>query len=141
METFSGMQLGCGRHATKQTSSYERSGNGQKMDFKIGDELQAFMPFLGTALAGSVLHQLKTRWLGWRNFITSACSAGFGAWLVYQVAGTDILNTGLGVFATGMVGYSGGSLVDVFLATFTHKVEHMPVQVPQPKSGDEDQED
>lgn len=139
METFSGTQSNLGSARTERTSSSRRLGSGQKMDFKIGDELQAFMPFLGTALAGSVLHQLKTRWLGWRNFITSACSAGFGAWLVYQVAGTDILNTGLGVFATGMVGYSGGSLVDVFLATFTHKVETgMPV--PMPKKDDDEGE-
>lgn len=89
-------------------------------DFWTG--LAASVPFLGTALAGSVLQSLKGRWLGWKNFVLSAASAGFGAWIVLNLV-PDVLSQGWGIFASGMIGYSGGSLVDVALAAFTRRTE------------------
>ena len=91
---------------------------------KLGEQLVGAAPFIGTALMGCILQAMKGRWQGWRNFIVSAASAGFGAWLVYQLVG-DILTPGWGHIASGMIGYSGGALVDVMLAVFTRKVEKM----------------
>lgn len=93
-------------------------------EMKITEHLHAFAPFLGTAMVGCVLQALKGRWLGWRNFVVSAASAGFGAWMVYQLTG-EVLSEAWGHIAAGMVGYSGGSLVDVALASFTRKVEKL----------------
>jgi hypothetical protein len=93
-------------------------------DMKITEHLNAFAPFLGTAMIGCILQALKGRWLGWKNFVVSAASAGFGAWLVYQLTG-EVLSAAWGQFAAGMVGYSGGSLVDVALASFTRRVERL----------------
>ena len=108
-----------------QTSSSRPSGSGQQMDeIKITDQMHAFAPFLSTALIGCVLQALKGRWLGWKNFIVSAGCAGFGAWLVFQLTG-EVLSEAWGQFAAGMVGYSGGTLVDVALASFTRKVEKL----------------
>ncbi|MBO4311372.1 MAG: hypothetical protein J5828_00045 [Desulfovibrionaceae bacterium] len=101
------------------------------------EQLAAAAPFIGTALMGCVLQALKGRWMGWRNFAVSAASAGFGAWLVFQLVG-DVLTPGWGHIASGMIGYSGGALVDVMLAVFTRKVEKF--EPPAPKH-DEDGED
>ena len=93
-------------------------------EMKITEHLNAFAPFLGTAMVGCVLQALKSRWQGWKNFALSAASAGFGAWMVYQLTG-EVLSDAWGQFAAGMVGYSGGSWVDVALASFTKKVERL----------------
>jgi len=97
-------------------------------DFWTG--LAASVPFLGTALAGCILQALKGRWQGWRNFTLSAASAGFGSWLVFQLV-PDVLSQGWGIFASGMIGYSGGKLVDVALAAFTRKVETLDPKAKQ----------
>ena len=88
----------------------------------IIEQLSAAAPFIGTALMGCLLQALKTRWQGWRNFTASALSAGFGAWLIYQLVG-DVLTPGWGQVASGMIGYSGGTLVDVMLEAFKTKTE------------------
>ena len=98
-------------------------------EMKIGEQLASAAPFVGTALVGCILQALKGRWLGWKNFAVSAASAGFGAWLVFSLT-PDVLSEGWGVFASGMIGYSGGSLVDVALAAFSHKVEESVPQLP-----------
>lgn len=90
---------------------------------KLGEQLASAAPFVGTALMGCILQAVKTRWQGWHNFALSAATAGFGAWLLYWLVGAEYMSTGLGMFASGMVGYSGGTLVDVMLATFSGKVE------------------
>jgi len=90
---------------------------------KLTEQISAAVPFIGTALMGCLLQALKSpRWPGWRNFAVSALSAGFGAWLVFQLVG-DVLTPGWGHIASGMIGYSGGALVDVMLAVFTKHVE------------------
>ena len=125
MATFCDGPSNYGGAQTRQTSSFGQSGSGQQMDeIKITEQMYAFAPFLGTALIGCILQALKGRWLGWRNFIVSAASAGFGAWLVYQLTG-EVISEAWGQFIAGMVGYSGGSLVDVALASFTRKVEKL----------------
>lgn len=126
MEIFSGTQSSYGRHVTRQTFRSGRSEAGQKMESmkEFSEQLQAAAPFVGTALFGCLLQTFKSRWQGWKNFAASALSAGFGAWLVSGLVG-DVMSPGWGIFASGMVGYSGGTLVDVALSAFTHKVEHM----------------
>lgn len=92
---------------------------------KLTEQLAAAGPFIGTALMGCLLQALKSpRWPGWRNFAVSALSAGFGAWLVFQLVG-DVLTPGWGQVASGMIGYSGGTLVDVMLEAFKHKTEQI----------------
>ena len=147
MEIFSDGQSGYEGLRTRQTFSYERSGSGQKMDGmdKMTEHMVAAAPFVGTALFGCLLQMLKTGWQGWRNFTVSNLSAAFGAWLVYCLVG-DLFSPGWGQAVSGMIGYSGGKLVDVALAALTHKVEHMPVPMPQtlPKpipGEDDDSED
>lgn len=124
METSCGTQSGYGNAQSVPTFSWQRSGSGRKMESmeKLTEQLSAVAPFIGTALAGCLLQALKTRWQGWKNFAASAASAGFGAWLVFQLV-DDVLSTGWGIFASGMIGYSGGSLVDVALAAFSRKAD------------------
>ena len=97
---------------------------------KMTEQLAASAPFIGTALFGCLLQMLKTGWQGWRNFLASQLSAGFGAWLVFQLVG-EVLSQGWGIFASGMIGYSGGKLVDVALAAFTRKVETLDPKAKQ----------
>lgn len=86
------------------------------------DQLLGAAPYIGTAVAGCTLQAIKTNWRGWRNYIVSSCSAGFGAWLVFQLV-PDTISQNLGMFAAGMVGYSGGSLVDVAYGAFVKHIE------------------
>lgn len=126
METFYDGQSNCGRQQTRQTSSYGQSGSGQAMESmeKMTEHLVAAAPFVGTALFGCLLQALKTGWQGWRNFVVSCLSAAFGAWIVYCLVG-DLFSPGWGQAVSGMVGYSGGKLVDVALSAFTRKVERL----------------
>lgn len=126
METCYDTRSRCGSAQTRQTSSCRQSENGrQKMENmeKLTEHMVAAAPFVGTALAGCLLQALKARWQGWKNFCVSAFSAGFGAWLVYWLVGSDAMSSGMGMFASGMVGYSGGALVDVAFAIFSKQVE------------------
>lgn len=125
METFCDGQSNCGRQQTRQTFNSRQSGRG-KMDSmdKMTEHMVAAAPFIGTALFGCLLQTLKTGWQGWRNFCVSNLSAAFGAWIVYCLVG-DLFSPGWGQAVSGMVGYSGGKLVDVALVALTHKVEHM----------------
>lgn len=91
---------------------------------KMTEHLVAAAPFVGTALFGCLLQALKTGWQGWRNFVVSCLSAAFGAWIVYCLVG-DLFSPGWGQAVSGMVGYSGGKLVDVALSAFTRKVERL----------------
>ena len=103
---------------------------------KLTEQLSAAAPFIGTALFGALLQSLKTGWQGWKNFTVSQLTAGFGAWLTFQLVG-DVLTPGWGIFASGMIGYSGGKLVDVMLEMFTHRVEkYEPKDISGGKSGD-----
>lgn len=132
METYCDGHLDSGRRATRQTSSSRRSGNG-KMDSmeNLTDHLMAATPFIGTALFGALLQQLKTGWKGWRNFVVSNLSGAFGAWIVYCLVG-DLFSPGWGQAVSGMVGYSGGTLVDVALEVAKQNIESYK---PKPKSG------
>ena len=89
----------------------------------LTEHLSAFAPFLGTAMIGCVLQALKGRWMGWKNFALSAASAGFGAHLTFQLVG-DVFSPGWGQFVSGMVGYSGGTLVDVALEVAKQYIEN-----------------
>ena len=124
METFYDGQSNCGRQQTRQTFNSRRSGNGRKMESmkEFGEQMTAAAPFIGTVLFGCLLQAFKHEWPGWKNFTASALSAGFGAWLVFQFVG-DSLSPGWGIFASGMIGYSGGTLVDVALVVFRQYVE------------------
>lgn len=96
----------------------------------VTEHLLAATPFIGTALFGALLQQLKTGWKGWRNFVVSNLSGAFGAWIVYCLVG-DIFSPGWGQAVSGMVGYSGGTLVDVALEVAKQNIESYK---PKPKS-------
>ena len=100
---------------------------------QFGEQMTAAAPFIGTALFGCLIQAMKSEWPGWKNFTASALSAGFGAWLVYQFVG-DALTPQWGIFASGMVGYSGGTLVDVALSIASKYIEDFKPK-PKPKSG------
>jgi len=125
METYSGTQFDCGNAQKGQTSSFGQSGSGRKMESmkEFSEQLTAAAPFIATSLFGCVIQALKHEWPGWKNFTASALSAGFGAWLVYQFVG-DALTPQWGIFASGMVGYSGGTLVDVALTIASKYIEN-----------------
>ena len=91
---------------------------------KMTEHMVAAAPFVGTALFGCLLQALKTGWQGWRNFVVSCLSAAFGAWIVYCLVG-ELFSPGWGQAVSGMVGYSGGKLVDVALSAFTRRVEKL----------------
>ena len=125
METFCDGQSNSGSALNGRTSNLLQSGSGQtKMESmnEFSEQLQAAAPFIGTALFGCLIQALKNEWPGWKNFTASALSAGFGAWLVYQFVG-DALSPQWGIFASGMVGYSGGTLVDVALSVCRRYIE------------------
>lgn len=107
---------------------------------KVTEHMVAAAPFLGTALFGCLLQTLKTGWQGWRNFLVSNLSAAFGAWIVYCLVG-DLFSPGWGQAVSGMVGYSGGKLVDVALASFTRRVERLDKLSKLPGGSDIDPED
>ena len=90
---------------------------------EFGEQMQAAAPFIGTALFGCIIQAIKHEWPGWKNFTASALSAGFGAWMVFQFVG-DALTPQWGIFASGMVGYSGGTLVDVALTVARKYIEN-----------------
>lgn len=140
METFLNGRSNCGSARSGRTSSSGRCGSGRKMESlnRMTEQLAAAAPFIGTALFGCLLQAFKSpRWPGWRNFAASAMSAGFGAWLVFQLVG-DVLSPGWGHIASGMIGYSGGALVDVMLAVFTRKVEKLDIPAGSPSKDDAD---
>ena len=90
---------------------------------EFSEQLTAAAPFIATSLFGCLIQALKNEWPGWKNFTASALSAGFGAWLVFQFVG-DALTPQWGIFASGMVGYSGGTLVDVALTVARKYIEN-----------------
>ena len=102
---------------------------------EFGEQLTAAAPFIATSLFGCLTQALKNEWPGWKNFTASALSAGFGAWIVAQFVG-DALSPQWGIFASGMVGYSGGTLVDVALTVAKKYVESFKPSAP--KSGQND---
>ena len=102
---------------------------------EFSEQLTAAAPFIGTALFGCLIQAIKHEWPGWKNFAASALSAGFGAWIVAQFVG-DALSPQWGIFASGMVGYSGGTLVDVALTVAKKYVESFKPSAPKSGSND-----
>jgi len=83
------------------------------------DQAKEFLPMIGVACLGAVLQCFHGKWQGWKNFFISVATAGFGACLV------GVLFRGMGIsediafFFSGMIGYSGGRLVDNMLDVTT----------------------
>jgi hypothetical protein len=107
---------------------------------EFSEQLTAAAPFIATSLFGCIIQAIKHEWPGWKNFTASALSAGFGAWLVFQFVG-DALTPQWGIFASGMVGYSGGTLVDVALTVARKYIENFKPAAPKDSGPNDSMED
>lgn len=86
------------------------------------ESVYATLPFVGVAVTGATLQSLKGRWRGWKNFLLSNATAGFGAFLV-GIAFQDLgLSQGWAFMLAGMIGYSGGSLMDEVLGVAKQRI-------------------
>lgn len=86
------------------------------------ESVYATIPFIIVACSGATLQSLKGRWRGWKNFFLSNLTAGFGAFLV-GIAFKDLgLTEGWAFILSGMIGYSGGTLMDNVLETAKTKI-------------------
>ena len=81
------------------------------------------IPFICVALAGTLVQVMHGKWPGWRNLIASMSTAGFGALLIGFVTQSLDIPDGITYFLSGMMGYSGGSLVDRLLEATERRVE------------------
>ena len=81
------------------------------------------IPYVGIATVGSAIQALKGEWRGWKNFFLSVFSAGFGSFVIGMSASDMGISPGWAYFIAGMIGYSGGKLVDECLSMTTSKLE------------------
>ena len=93
------------------------------------DELSSFsaavkgiLPLIGVAAVGCSIQCFKD-WQGWRNFIASNLTACFGAFLVGMMSQDVGLSQGFAYGLCGMIGYSGGRLVDEAMGIAKRKIE------------------
>ena len=87
------------------------------------DHVLDCMPLICVAVLGAVAQILRGTWQGWKNFVASIVTAGFGALLVGLAAQDFHLPDGVCYMLAGMIGYSGGSLVDRFLTVTERKID------------------
>ena len=80
------------------------------------------LPLLCLATLGVIIKGLHGPWTGWKRFVSSLSTAGFGALLIGLCAHDFHLSEGMTYFLSGMIGYSGGSLVDSILAVMEKKI-------------------
>lgn len=81
-----------------------------------------FIPMIAVAVFGAGLQSFHGKWRGWKNFFLSLATAGFGACLVGVLFRGMGISTDIAFFLSGMIGYSGGSLVDNLLDMTTHRL-------------------
>jgi len=86
------------------------------------ERLLDLSPLVIVGMAGAALQCFK-RWQGWKNFLLSVATSGFGALLVGELARGMSWPGGIAFFVAGMIGYSGGSLVDSFLERTEARIE------------------
>ena len=85
-------------------------------------QARQMLPFVGVAVMGAVIRSLRGEWPGWRNFAASVLTAGFGAFVIGLAADDLGLSSGWAFFLSGMIGYSGGRLVDECLKVTTARL-------------------
>ena len=81
------------------------------------------LPVVGVAMVGAFLQALHGPWKGWKSFAVSAATAGFCAYIVDFLFRAWGVPDGVNVFAAGMIGWSGGSLMDHFYLILKRKLE------------------
>lgn len=89
---------------------------------QINDWLHKFGGPIALAMLGATIQCLKGEWHGWKNFIISNAMAAFGAVVVMSILPHYVpLDVSAGV--AGIVGYSGGSLIDAVLVRARKEIE------------------
>ena len=78
------------------------------------EQIAQALTLAAVAAVGASIQSVKG-WRGWKNYILSVLSAGFGATILGLAAQDMGITPGWGFFLAGMIGYSGGSLVDDML--------------------------
>lgn len=86
------------------------------------EHIRDFVPMVAVAVFGAGLQSFHGKWRGWKNFFLSLATAGFGACLVGVLFRGMGISTDIAFFLSGMIGYSGGSLVDNLLDMTTHRL-------------------
>lgn len=86
------------------------------------EHVRDFVPMVAIAVFGAGLQSFHGKWRGWKNFFLSIATAGFGACLVGVLFRGMGISTDIAFFLSGMIGYSGGSLVDNLLDMTTHRL-------------------
>lgn len=76
---------------------------------------------LALACLGASLQCLRGEWRGWKNFIISNMMAAFSAIICMSIL-PHYVNFDVAAGVTGIVGYSGGSLIDSILARIHHEI-------------------
>lgn len=90
----------------------------------LQEHLLACCPVIVVAMFGALLQTIRGKWPGWRNFLYSELAAGFGAFIAGELFHALNLPYGIIVFVAGMIGWSGGELVDLFLSATKEKIVH-----------------
>ena len=74
------------------------------------------------AMLGATVQCLRGEWHGWRNFVVSNMAAAFGAIVVMSIL-PHYCPTDVAAGVAGIVGYSGGSLIDAVLVRAKKEIE------------------
>jgi hypothetical protein len=89
------------------------------------EDVADFIPLVCFAIFGVVVHYSYDGWTGWRNFLASAITSGFGAVMVGFIAQDLGLSEGVTMFIAGAIGYSGGKLVEKTLDVAGRRIDRM----------------
>ena len=77
---------------------------------------------LALAMAGATVQCLRGPWRGWRNFLVSNATAAFGGVCVMLIL-PHYVDYDVAAGLAGIVGYSGGSLIDAMLDRAKREIE------------------
>ena len=88
----------------------------------ILDWINKFGGPIALACLGATLQCVRGEWHGWRNFVVSNAMAAFSAVIVMSIL-PHYVPMDVAAGAAGIVGYSGGSLIDAVLVRARKEIE------------------
>ena len=88
----------------------------------IMDWINKFGGAVLLACIGATLQCVRGEWHGWKNFVVSNAMAAFGAVIVMSIL-PNYVPTDVSAGVAGIVGYSGGSLIDAVLVRARKEIE------------------
>ena len=89
---------------------------------QITDWLHRFGGPIVLACVGATVQCFRGEWHGWKNFVVSNAAAAFGAVVVMSIL-PHYVPTDVAAGVAGIVGYSGGSLIDAVLVRARKEIE------------------